>query len=122
MRPLTWLLAAPRVVGPAKPLPEGPLLIVANHVTAYDGPLIVYALPGPFRRRIAAAMVGEMLDDLPALAQSRLAAGTQGLLPPRAARLLAGHGALQCLSAAPPARLPGAALPTPARPWTAATT
>ncbi|MFZ0340003.1 MAG: AMP-binding protein, partial [Terracidiphilus sp.] len=29
-RPLTWLLAAPRVVGPDKPLPPGPLLIVGN--------------------------------------------------------------------------------------------
>ena len=63
MRPFTWLLAAPRVVGPEKPLPEGPLLIVANHVTAYDGPLIQYALPGPYRRWIATAMMGEMLED-----------------------------------------------------------
>ena len=39
------------------------MLIVANHVTAYDGPLLQYALPGPIRRRIAAAMSGEMLDD-----------------------------------------------------------
>ena len=63
MRPLTWLLAAPRVVGLNQPLPEGPLLIVGNHVTAYDGPLILYALAGPLRRRVAAAMMGEMLDD-----------------------------------------------------------
>jgi long-chain acyl-CoA synthetase len=68
MRPLTWLLAAPRVTRPGatgagKPLPEGPLLIVANHVTEYDGPLIQYALPGPYRRWIATAMMGEMLED-----------------------------------------------------------
>ncbi|MGD0346067.1 MAG: AMP-binding protein [Terracidiphilus sp.] len=62
-RPLTWLLAAPRVVGPAMPLPPGPLLIVGNHVTAYDGPLIQYALAGPLRRHIAVAMAGDMLDD-----------------------------------------------------------
>ncbi len=62
-RPLTWLLGAPRVIGPAKPLPPGPLLIVGNHVTAYDGPLIQYALPGALRRRIAVAMAGDMLDD-----------------------------------------------------------
>jgi long-chain acyl-CoA synthetase len=62
-RPLTWLLGAPRVVGPAKPLPPGPLLIVGNHVTAYDGPLIQYALPGALRRRIAVAMAGDILDD-----------------------------------------------------------
>jgi long-chain acyl-CoA synthetase len=62
-RPLTWFLAAPRVVGPAKPLPPGPLLIVGNHVTAYDGPLIQYGLAGPLRRRIAVAMAGDMLND-----------------------------------------------------------
>ena len=62
-RPLTWLLAAPRVVGPARPLPAGPLLIVSNHVTAYDSPLIQYALAGPLRRRMAVAMAADMLDD-----------------------------------------------------------
>ncbi len=65
MRPLVWFLAAPRVsLSPefGADIPE-PLLIVANHVTTYDGPLIQYALPGPMRSRIAAAMSGEMLDD-----------------------------------------------------------
>lgn len=61
--PLTWFLATPRVVGPKKPLPPGPLLIVGNHVTAYDGPLIQYALAGPLRRHIAVAMAGDMLQD-----------------------------------------------------------
>lgn len=61
--PLTWFLAEPRIVGPRKPLPPGPLLIVGNHVTAYDGPLIQYALPGPLRRHIAIAMAGDMLQD-----------------------------------------------------------
>ncbi len=61
--PLTWFLAAPRLVGPKKPLPPGPLLIVGNHVTAYDGPLIQYALSGPLRRRIAVAMAGDMLQN-----------------------------------------------------------
>jgi len=36
---------------------------VANHVTAFDGPLVVYALPGQYRRWIATAMLGEMLED-----------------------------------------------------------
>jgi long-chain acyl-CoA synthetase len=63
MRPLTWFLAAPRVSVSAEPLPNEPMLIVANHVTAYDGPLLEYALPGSLRRRIAVAMSGEMLDD-----------------------------------------------------------
>ena len=63
IRPITWLLAAPRVMGPEKPLPQGPLMIVANHVTAFDGPLIVYAMPEPYRRWIVTAMLGEMLED-----------------------------------------------------------
>ena len=39
------------------------MLIVANHVTTYDGPFVQYALPGYLRRHIAAAMSGEMLED-----------------------------------------------------------
>jgi hypothetical protein len=62
MRPLVWLLALRAWLG-RRSLPSGPLLIVANHVTAYDGPLIQYALPGALRRRIAVAMAGEMLED-----------------------------------------------------------
>jgi long-chain acyl-CoA synthetase len=65
MRPLVWALANPRVVLPPA-LSAGasePMLIVANHITAYDGPLVQYALPGRLRRRIAIAMSGEMLDD-----------------------------------------------------------
>ncbi len=61
MRPLVWLLAAPRVYGPEKPLPNGPMLIIGNHVTTYDGPLIQYALAGPVRRHIAVAMSADML-------------------------------------------------------------
>jgi long-chain acyl-CoA synthetase len=36
-------------------------LIYANHVTAIDAALILYALPGPMRRRVAVAMSGEIL-------------------------------------------------------------
>jgi long-chain acyl-CoA synthetase len=64
MRPLVWLLAAPRVARLTTNLPDGPLLLIANHVTAYDGALILYALPAKLRRRVAAAMSGEMLLDL----------------------------------------------------------
>jgi 1-acyl-sn-glycerol-3-phosphate acyltransferase len=64
MRPLIWLLAAPNVVRPLTPLPQGPLLLIANHITAYDGALILYALPAPLRRRTAIAMSGELLLDL----------------------------------------------------------
>ncbi len=66
-RPLVWLLADPRVVTPAGGSAFAnatePMLIIANHVTAYDGPLVEYALPGRLRRRIAVAMSGEMLED-----------------------------------------------------------
>ena len=63
MEPLVWLLANPRVVAEGVLTPGEPMLIVANHVTAFDGPLVQYALPGPMRRRIAAAMAGDMLED-----------------------------------------------------------
>ncbi|MBB5343429.1 AMP-binding protein [Tunturibacter empetritectus] len=67
-QPLVWLLAAPRVAFPSPGTTETikttePLLIIANHVTAYDLPLLLYALPRPIRRRTAVAMSGEMLED-----------------------------------------------------------
>jgi len=62
-RPLVWLLANPAVVEPQRPAADEPMLIVANHVTAYDGPLLQYALPGPIRRSLAVAMSGEMLEE-----------------------------------------------------------
>jgi long-chain acyl-CoA synthetase len=64
MRPVVWLLAALRVVLPQTALPRGPVLVIANHVSAYDGALVLYALPQWLRRRMAAAMAGEMLMDL----------------------------------------------------------
>jgi long-chain acyl-CoA synthetase len=64
MRPLVWLLGAPRVVRETEEFPEGPMLIVANHATAYDGALVLYALPGRLRRHVAIAMQGAMLLDL----------------------------------------------------------
>jgi long-chain acyl-CoA synthetase len=64
MRPLVWLLAAPRVVRETVELPFGPVLVIANHVTTYDGALVLYALPGRLRRQMAIAMAGEMLQDL----------------------------------------------------------
>jgi long-chain acyl-CoA synthetase len=62
LRPVVWLIAAPKVTR-AGEIGEGPLLVIANHVTAYDGALVLFALPGRLRRRIAAAMSGEMLMD-----------------------------------------------------------
>jgi long-chain acyl-CoA synthetase len=63
MRPVVWLLAMPRVVWLAEP-PRGPVLVIANHVSAFDGALVMYALPGRLRRRMAAAMAGEMLMEM----------------------------------------------------------
>jgi len=64
MRPLVWLLAHPRVVRASAPSSESPMLIIANHVTALDGALVLYALPSGIRRRVAIAMSGEMLLDM----------------------------------------------------------
>ena len=63
MRPLVWLLGAPRVISRGEWKRSEPMLIIANHVTAFDVPLLQYALPGAIRRKIATAMSGEMLQD-----------------------------------------------------------
>jgi long-chain acyl-CoA synthetase len=81
MRPLVWFLAAPHVVVPAKLEPPEPILIVANHITTYDGPLIQYALPSPIRRRIAAVMSGDMLEDYRHFRNPERKPGTRGFYP-----------------------------------------
>lgn len=63
-RPLIWLLLHPRVLRSSTPIPQGPLLIIANHVTSLDAAVVLYALPAPLRRRVVIAMSGEMLLDL----------------------------------------------------------
>jgi long-chain acyl-CoA synthetase len=62
-QPLVWLLANPRVVGRRSFDTSEPMLVIGNHVTAFDAPLVQYALPGRMRRRMAVAMAGEMLED-----------------------------------------------------------
>jgi len=81
IRPFVWLLAKPKVVAPEMPHLDQPLLIIANHVTAYDGPLVQYALPGPMRRRIAVAMAGDMLDDYLHFRNPDRAPGKRGFYP-----------------------------------------
>jgi long-chain acyl-CoA synthetase len=61
--PLVRLLAKPTVTVAGVVWPHIPALIVANHVTSYDVPFILYALPARIRRNTAAAMSGEMLLD-----------------------------------------------------------
>jgi long-chain acyl-CoA synthetase len=64
MRPLVWLLGAPRVVrDPGFATPDKPILIIANHITAYDAALAMYALPGKLRRHVAIAMSADVLND-----------------------------------------------------------
>jgi long-chain acyl-CoA synthetase len=58
-----WLLGNPRVERPLHLDTGGPVILIANHVTAYDAALILYGLPGPMRRRVVVAMAGNMLRD-----------------------------------------------------------
>jgi long-chain acyl-CoA synthetase len=62
-QPFVWFLGNPRVVRPRELQSDEPMLIICNHITAYDGALIEYALPGHMRRHVAAAMLGEMLEE-----------------------------------------------------------
>jgi long-chain acyl-CoA synthetase len=60
--PATLLLGYPRVRGRENLRNiRGPLLVVSNHVTYVDVGFILAALPGPLRRRLAVAMIGERL-------------------------------------------------------------
>ncbi|MGA7521170.1 MAG: AMP-binding protein [Acidobacteriaceae bacterium] len=62
-QPLVRFLGKPRVERPPHLHPGQPVLLIANHVTAYDVPLVLYGLPGPMRRHVAAAMAGNILWD-----------------------------------------------------------
>jgi long-chain acyl-CoA synthetase len=59
--PLTRLLLSPRVERSKAFATEKPMLIVGNHVTAFDVPLILYGLPSHIRRHTAVAMAGGLL-------------------------------------------------------------
>jgi long-chain acyl-CoA synthetase len=64
MRLFVWFLAAPKVKRAIHREPAQRVLIVSNHVTAYDAALILYALPGRMRERVAIAMGAELVLDM----------------------------------------------------------
>jgi long-chain acyl-CoA synthetase len=60
--PITSLLCWARVTGRGNLRDvRGPVLFVSNHITYFDHALILSALPGRFRRRLAIAQEGERL-------------------------------------------------------------
>jgi long-chain acyl-CoA synthetase len=59
-RPLVWLLLAPRIA-PRAGLAR-PSLLIANHLTAVDVPVILYALTSNDRAHVAIAMSGQLLS------------------------------------------------------------
>jgi long-chain acyl-CoA synthetase len=59
MRPLLWLVLGPRIARPV--LLAQPSLLIANHLTAFDVPVILYALSAKDRERVAVAMSGQLL-------------------------------------------------------------
>ena len=79
-QPLVWLLGNPRVAAPETLdiEPNEPMLIIANHVTTFDGSLVQYALPGRVRRRIAVAMAADMLDEFRHFRNPERPAGRKG--------------------------------------------
>lgn len=42
---------------------RGPVMFICNHITSIDAPLVISAMPGRFKRKLAIAMIGEMLRD-----------------------------------------------------------
>ena len=64
VRPWVWFLLKPKVTHAYDgKLPEQPMLLIANHVTLFDVPLVLYGLPPQIRRQTAVAMAGEVLED-----------------------------------------------------------
>jgi hypothetical protein len=104
-------LAAPRVKRDSTREPEAPLLIVANHVTLFDVPI----LPRIERANVAAiavAMAGELLS---LAARADKATGFESAC---SGRPLPGDGAFQRLSVAAVGRFSRELRTWPAR-WTA---
>ena len=65
VRPLVFLLGRPEIIGAENIRDrQGPLLIVANHITYLDPVFTLAALPAHLRSRLAVAMDGEFLESL----------------------------------------------------------
>ncbi len=64
-RPAMLLLGWPRIEGRENLRGlRGPALVIANHVTYFDPAYVLEALPARFRRRLAVAMDGELLESM----------------------------------------------------------
>jgi len=62
--PLSRIMCTPRIRGVEKLSGlKGPALLISNHVTDVDAPLILSALPFRWRLRVAIAMSGELLRE-----------------------------------------------------------
>jgi len=59
--PLTRLLLAPHIERSATLRADSPMIVIANHVTAFDVPIVLAALPPKMRRASAVAMAGGLL-------------------------------------------------------------
>jgi long-chain acyl-CoA synthetase len=62
--PLLRLLAKPSLASQPAQWPSVPALIVCNHITSYDAPFVLFALPAHIRRRVAIAMSGELMLEI----------------------------------------------------------
>jgi long-chain acyl-CoA synthetase len=63
--PATMLMAHPRIRGRENLRGvEGPVLVIANHITQIDVGFVLAAVPTRLRHRLAVAMLGEMLQSM----------------------------------------------------------
>src|SRR5258708_32289158 len=60
MRPCLWWVLGPRIA-PRVPLAR-PSLLIANHLTAFDVPVVLYALTSNDRDHVVVAMSGQLLN------------------------------------------------------------
>jgi len=64
-RPAMLLLGWPRIIGRENLRgSNGPVLLVANHIAFFDPAYVLEALPKRFRRKLAIAMDGELLESM----------------------------------------------------------